>query len=298
MKTKNFIVTGMLGIALAGVIFTGCKKSSTEADTDATAAQDDANASFVMNDSKTVADGAAKGQANERADHGFTACGVARKVVDTNITIGSVTYTTDTLWDIAFSGTCVSPDGRTRKGHILVCWTGKGYFDSATTISETWKNYSVTTLSGNTIGVTGYRTLTNIGKDSAGDHSWSFNASLALTYSTGGSCTWNSSRTNILQYNSSLATWFYVITGSANGTSKSGVAYTLSITSPLYWTAYWLNGGWLGGKFCNCIEQGQVELTRTGKTYPLYLTFTSGLGKCACTATATINGNNYNIVLP
>jgi len=291
MKTKNFIVTGMLGIALAGVIFTGCKKTSTEADTDATAAQDDANASFVMNDSKTVADGAAKGQANERVFG--TTCGTWSK---RDTVIGTAT---DTLIDIYFTGSCVSPDGRTRKGHILVFWNGKGYFDSAASVTETWKNYSIyCPSSGNTIGVTGSRTLTNLGKDSLGDHSWSFNANLTLNYSTGGSCTWNSSRTNILQKISGV--WYYIITGSANGTSKSGVAYTLSITSPLYWTAYWLNGGgwWLGGKYCDCIESGQIELTRTGKTYPLYLTFTSGVGHCSHTATATINGNNYNIILP
>ena len=284
-----------MGIALAGVIFTGCKKTSTEADTDSTAAQDDANASFVLNDSKTIADGAAKGQANERL---MGTCAVLRKVVDTSITIGSVTYTTDTLWDVAFSGTCVSPDGRTRKGHILICWTGKGYFDSGAVVSETFKNYSVyCPNSGLTIGVTGYRQLTNIGKDSLGEHSWSFNAALSLAYSSGGTATWNSSRKNILTYNAAANDWFYVITGSASGTSKSGVAYNLTITSPLYWTAYWINI-LTGRQYCDCIESGQVELTRTGKKYPLYLTFTSGIGKCGHTATATINGNNYNITLP
>ncbi|HSY77947.1 MAG TPA: hypothetical protein VK890_13860 [Bacteroidia bacterium] len=286
MKTKHFLVTGMIGIALAGMIITGCKKESA-ADTDATAAQDDANASFALQDSKNISDGAAKGQANERA---MGTCGSW---------VGDSSATTDTI-DIHFAGGCVSPDGRVRKGDIIVYWTkGKNYFDSGASITETWKNYSITSLSGLTMAIAGSRTLTNIGKNDSGDHSWSFNASLTLTYSgsTTGTATWNSNRTNVLTKIGSV--WYYVITGGASGVSKSGVSYSLTINSPLYWTAYWLNKGWLTGtKYCDCFESGTVELTRSGKTYPLYLTFTSGVGNCAHTATATINGNNYNITLP
>jgi hypothetical protein len=290
MKTKHFLITGIIGVALAGMIITGCKKEST-ADTDATAAQDDANASFMLNDSKNISDGAAKGQANERTLG--TTCGV---ITWGDTVIGT---TKDSLIDIFFPGTCISPDYRVRKGHIRVYWNGKGYFDSAATVSETWVNYTVTTLAGTGISITGTRTLTNIGKDSAGDHSWSFNANIALTYSSGGSCTWNSSRTNIL-YKAPSGIWYYSTTGSASGTSKSGTQYNLSITSPLIYTAFWLNGGWpaWGGTYCDCIESGTVQLTRSGKTNALYLTFTSGVGKCGHTATATINGNNYNITLP
>ena len=196
---------------------------------------------------------------------------------------------------------CQSPDGRTRKGDVIVYWNkGLNYFDSGASITQTWRNFTFTNsdLYRVTIGVTGSRTLTNIGKDSLGDHSWKFTANLTLTYSTGGKATWNSTRNNILQKVGSI--WYYVITGSASGMCKSGVAYNLTITRPLYWTAYWLNGGgwWSGSKFCDCFEAGPVELTRTSKTYPLYLTFTSGVGNCGHTATATINGNNYNIAMP
>jgi hypothetical protein len=285
MKIKHFLVTGMIGVALAGMVITGCKKDST-IDTDATAAQDDANASFIMNDSKTISDGAAKGQANE-GPMGATCA----------TWVGDSSATTDTI-DIHFPGGCVSPDGRVRKGDIIVYWTkGKGYFDSAASITETWRNYSVTGLNGVTIAVTGSRTLTNIGKDSLGDHSWSFNANLKLTYSGGstGTATWNSSRTNVLTKIGKV--YYYVINGSASGTSKSGVSYNLTINKPLYWTAYWINIA-TGQTPCDCFESGTVELTRSGKTYPLYLTFTSGVGNCNHTATATINGNNYNITLP
>src|ERR1700730_16257777 len=100
MKTKHFILTGILAVSLAGVIITGCKKSSTNPDTDATAAQDDANATFAIQDTKNSADGAAKGQATERPIHNL-GCETWRWD-----TAGS----TDTLV-ISYPGTCVSPDG-------------------------------------------------------------------------------------------------------------------------------------------------------------------------------------------
>lgn len=287
MKTKHFLLTGILAVALTGMVITGCKKQSTNPDTDATAAQNDADATFAMQDAKNSADGAAKGQATEGPAHSL---GCATWTGDSSAT-------TDTII-VHYPGTCVSPDGRIRKGDIIVYWTkGKGYFDSAATITMTFKNYSFTNLAGTTIGVVGTRTLTNIGRDSYGDHSWSFNANLTLNYSTGGSATWNSTRINTLMKSTTISNFYYYsITGSASGTSKSGVAYNIAITTPLTYAANWINYALYSRIPCNCIESGQVTITRTGKTYPLYLTFTSGLGNCAYTATATINGNSYNIV--
>jgi hypothetical protein len=285
MKTKHFILTGVLAVALAGVIITGCKKESTNPDTDATAAQDDANATFAIQDSKNAADGAAKGQATEGPEH-LATCGVASWD-----TVGS----TDTL-TIRYPGTCVSPDGRTRKGDIIVYWTkGQGYFDKGSVINMTFKNYSFTDLSGNAIGVTGTRTLTNTGLDSLGDYSWNFQANLTLTYSTGGTATWSSTRTNTLMQSGNF--YYYSISGTATGTSKSGVTYNISTTSPLTYAANWINYVLYKKAPCYCIESGQLSITRTGKSYTLYLTYTSGVGNCNYTASATINGNTYNIIL-
>lgn len=289
MKTKHFILTGILAVSLAGVIITGCKKSTTSPDTDATAAQDDANATFAIQDTKNSADGAAKGQATEGPEHSFT-CATWR---------WDSSASTDTLV-ISYPGTCVSPDGRTRKGNIIVYWPrGAGYFTNGSVITMTFKNYSFTNIGGTVISVTGTRTLTNTGKDSLGDYNWNFNANLTLNYSTGGSATWNSSRTNTLMKSTTISNFYYYsITGSASGTSKSGVGYNISIstTNPLTYAANWINYVLYARSPCYCIESGQLTFTRTGKTYPLYLTYTSGLGNCNYTASATINGNTYNIV--
>src|ERR1700679_3513800 len=109
MKTKQFLTLGILSIALTGAIFTGCKKdSNTSTDADVSAAQDESNASFVLQDSKSISDGAEQNQATERMEGGGP-CATYRRIVDT-------TYNSqvDSAIEISFPGSCISPDGRTR----------------------------------------------------------------------------------------------------------------------------------------------------------------------------------------
>lgn len=292
MKKLSILALGLF--AFSAMIYTGCKKDNSATttpttntkDNDYNAAQDEANATFVLNDSKTMSDGAAKGQSTERT---LGTCGT--------ITADS-SSTTDSI-DIHFTGTCISPDGRIRKGDIIVYWTkGKSYFDSAASITQTWRNYSVTNVAtGLVIAVTGSTNYSNIGKDSLGDHSWKFSSTVTLTYSgtLTGTTTWSANRTNMLSKASS-GIWYYSVTGGSSGTDVKGNNYTLTITSPLIYTALFLNEA-AGKPVCGCIESGSETLTLTGVTYPLTLTYTSGVGNCNYTATATINGNSYNITV-
>jgi hypothetical protein len=272
MKTKHLFLTGTIAIALAGVLLTGCaKKSSTAAPTntdDYTAAQDDANAQFAIQDSKNISDGAAKGQSTDRTAGG---CEVYRKF---DTVIASVT---DTALDIFFGNSdCTCTDGRKRRGHIFVFWNGKPYFDSNSSVTMTFQNYFV-----NDIGVTGARVLTNVG-----NNKWNFTANLTLTYPAGGgTATWNSTRTNTTQTVSSVLYW--VVNGSASGTSRTGNSYTITITSPLYATVIpW----WLGG--CAWIEAGKVTINGSNFKYPIYVDF-GAIGTCDNQATATINSKVY-----
>ena len=287
MKTKRYLTLAIIGIGFAGLILTGCKKKDTPAtDSDVTAAEDESNASYALQDSKNASDGAAMNNGTN-----YRTTGVYPIITKRDTTIGSQI---DSLVDINFGPVpYVCPDGRSRQGNIYAYWVhAHPYITLGDTINMTFGNYKVTTLNGNTIGVSGFRSLVNSGKDSAGDCTWSFNANLSLTYASGGTATWVSSRTNTLENIS--GNWYYSITGSASGVTRKGVAYTITITTPLIHTAWWLSPG----NRCDCFESGEVEISRTGKPYPLYLTFTSGIGNCKHTATATINGNNYNIVLP
>lgn len=272
MKTRNYLVLGTLAIAVAGMVLTGCKKDSTNnsVPTDTTAAQDDANGSFAIQDSKNISDGAAKSQAVDRM---LSGCESYRKF---DTVIGSQT---DTALDIFFGNTdCNCLDGRMRRGHIFVFWNGKWYFDTASTITMTFKNYYVSD-----IGVTGTRTLTNVNSNT-----WNFNANLTLTYpSGGGTATWNSSRVNTITTIGSKQYWS--VTGTASGTSRKGSTYNITINTPLNIT---LLPWWLGG--CPWIEAGKLTVTVSSFSYPIYVTFGTGAGNCNAQATATIDGNTYN----
>lgn len=284
MKTKHFLFTGALALAFAGLILTGCqkkKKSTAPTANDYAAAQDDANALFVIEDTKNISDGAAKGQASDRVDSVSPCSTIFRR----DTVINSVK---DTLYDIFFgTNDCTCTDGRTRRGHVLVwCHPGQ-YFTQGDTIGMGFKNYYVSD-----IGVTGTRQLINVGTDSAGLHTWSFSANLTLTYpNSGGTATWTSNRTNTLT--NIGGKWYYSITGSAGGTSRKGDSYSINITSPIYVTAfpwwYWLNPG------CRYIESGKLTITVSSYTYPIYVSFGTGVGNCSSAMTVTINSQVYNL---
>ncbi len=277
MKTKHYLLVGMVGISLAGLLFAGCAKKSTQPTNTSdnyVAAQDDANAANTVVDSKNIADGAAKGQSNERM---MSSCETFSKRDTLNHQ--------DSLIDCFFGNTdCACGDGKTRRGHIIVYWSkGYHYFDSGAVINMTFYNYYV-----NDIGVTGLRTLTNIGKTNAGNQSWSFSANLVLTFpNNGGQLTWNSTRTNVLTNVS--GTWYYYVTGSANGTTHDGHNFSITIGSPLVVTAlpWWFFG-------CAFIESGTLNITVTSLPN-IGVTFGTGVGNCNNTMTVTVNSHTYNL---
>jgi len=147
MKTKNFVLSGILGIALSGFVLTGCHKSATTPDTDYTAAQDEANASFASNDTKNVSDAAMQGTTNKYGPaHTIQSVYSSNCVVawDSTSNPGYITVT------VNFGSTPVEcKDTRWRQGEVIVTWkeaSGRflqAYFDSLNTITETFSGYKV-----------------------------------------------------------------------------------------------------------------------------------------------------------
>jgi len=279
MKTKHYLAVGIIGMAFTGLLITGCakKESTAPASTSAdyTAAQDDANGTFAIEDSKNVSDDGAKGQPGERL---MSNC---ETLLKRDTVIGG---NTDSLLDMVFPANgCLCGDGRTRAGHIIVWYTPNGYFTLGNTVNMTFKNYSV-----NNIGISGTRTLTNVGLDSAGLYTWSFSANLTLTYpNNGGVATWTSARTNTLTKVG--GNWYYEVTGNASGHSRNNNAYSITITSPIYVTAFpW----WLGG--CAFIESGKITVAVTSLP-TIYVSFGTAIGTCSAAMPVTINGTVYNL---
>ncbi len=280
MKTKHYLITGVFSLTLAALIFAGCSKTTTSTSTDTTAAQDDANASFTIQDSKNIADGAAKGQAQERMMSGC-------ETLSGRDTLGSA----DTLIDMFFGNSdCICLDGRKRKGHIICYWPKtQHYTDSGASINMTFYNYAV-----NDIGVTGTRTIVNTGRNTQGSQSWNLSANLTLTYpNNGGTATWVvTNRTNVLAQTGGV--WYFQMTGAASGTSRKGATYSITVTSPLYVVV----PSWLipanAGHDCSYIEYGQLTATVSSFSYPIYVSYGTTLGTCNNAATATINGVTFN----
>ncbi|HTB31269.1 MAG TPA: hypothetical protein VK808_04535 [Bacteroidia bacterium] len=303
MKVNQFLLSGITGVALSVFVLTGCHKDSTTTPTnnpsttqnDITSAEDESNASSAMNDSKTISDA---GMSGNQGKYGQTRsvqaiyssnCTVTWSSKDTGI--GG----TDTMY-VNFGSTPVEcNDYRWRQGEIIVYWkqaTGtliQSYFDSSSVITMTFKNYAVGSLKSNMIGIAGTRVWTNTGTNALLEENWSFAANLTLTYSNAQTATWNSTRTNTLVQIGGI--YYYMITGSASGTDRSNVGYSLNITSPLYVTA---TPWWLGG--CAWIESGVLTVNVTGATYPISVNFGT-VGSCDANAVATINGYNYPFIM-
>ena len=280
MKTKKFILKGMLVAAITGLMVTGCKKETEDQDT--TAASDDAAAEQTYNDVSNIADQAYKGSVNyKQAQEGSMLSTCAQVKLDTasgsnpdtiTVTFGTGTYPT--------LSNCLCSDGRYRRGRIIVTFSGK-YRDSASVHTITFDNYYV-----NDNQITGTKTVKNNGHNSSGNLNWTVtvNGSIILA-SGGGTITWNSTRTR--EWLSGANTPFnwlddvYGIAGSQTGINAKGVSYSAVITKQLKVA---LN--------CHWITEGTLELTPAGKAKR---TIDYGSGTCDNKATVTINNNTYTV---
>jgi len=274
MKTKNLLLTGILGIALAGVLLTGCKKDSTattsSTDSDITSAQDDGNANTVSNDAKSVSDAAMQTNGLHAMHGSFNFSAYYNATI--TWAIDTTHGTGDTLY-IKFPSTPTQcGDGKYREGEIIVYWPyepgrylWQAYLDSNVTITEQFNGYAVGDASNNVNTVSGKRTWTNEGQNQGGYENWNFTANLTLTYANGGgTATWNSIRNNVLTEVN--GTWYYSITGSVEGVNRKGADYTINITSPLYITnSLSVNFGTIGA--CDA----KAVATINGVDYPFYM---------------------------
>jgi len=292
MKTKNFVLSGILGIALSGFVLTGCHKSSTNPDTDITAAQDETSGQYASTDAKNVSDNALNTSHRPRPHSGPII--LTDYSSTTTATIDSTTTPNMATLTVNFGPTPVEcKDGRYREGEITVSWPvsagffWQAYFNKNTTITQSFIGYKVGNSASTMNGVAGTRTWTNTGLDTLGYESWSFTANLNITRYNGKTFTWSSYRTNALVNIGGV--WYYEITGYATGTTESNVTYRITITQPLYVTA--LPWWWFG---CPYIESGIITITRSSSTNTLSINFGT-IGNCSPDATATLDGKTYTI---
>lgn len=200
----------------------------------------------------------------------------------------NVTFTPNDLssWPkdivIDFGTGCTGDDGVVRSGQILVHMT-KAYIDSGSVSTLTFNNYFV-----NSRQITGLERITNMGRNLAGNHMFMAEVENGNLYSPDGVTVYNSiQEREWIEGESTLLEIMddvYMVTGTANGTTSGGTAYTLVITTPLRVAVG-----------CAWIQSGIVEITQSG--LPV-ITLDYGTGACDNNAVATCSGYTFNIVMP
>ena len=204
----------------------------------------------------------------------------------TSSACATITHSGDSMV-IDFGTTdCVCNDGRTRRGKIIVIYTGN-YADSGATHTITFDNYYQ-----NDNKIDGVKTVTNMGHNALGQPYFNVTVNGTITKASGGVVTtnWSRVRTWTAGYNTPTTHTddVYSISGTgtilrANGTT---VDVSIAATAPLV-VAYG----------CQWIEAGTINYT-----LPSGLTRSINFGNTpACNSSATItlpSGATYVITMP
>ena len=275
MKTKTIqLFSAIVLIALTSIIYSGCKKKEDPKPKNANAAGDNSNAECafagIWKQISTVTDSSNTLRAST------STCATA-SIAPFDL----VTWPKTVVIDFG-TVNCLGDDFNNRRGIITAVFSGP-YLDSGTVIIITLTSYYH-----NDYHIQGTQTITNKGYNSSAHLVYNVivNSAIVTHPTDGRSSTWNTNqdREFYAGYLTNLNIWddVYLITGTANGTSMDGEAYTIATNSALQ-----VNIG------CHWIVKGSFTLTLG--SYPTYpIVFDYGAGVCDAAATATLDGTTYN----
>ncbi len=281
-KTGKIVVCGIITL-LSFQLLTSCKKKKPEKDEETISASDNSLASSVSNDMISISDEAGK-----------TKTVSSFKTLENNSILSSCAtlkfdtinpLNPDTITVKFGSSNCTCNDGRTRRGDLIITYTGK-YHDSLTVITISPQNYFV-----NDNSVSGSKSIKNKGHNSSGHLVYEINASLQITKASGGNTIiWNCKREREWMSGEATLVWYddtYSITGTANGSASNGSSFSSTITVPLVRI--------MTPSCRRHFVSGTIVHTPSSKPTR---TIDFGAGACDDQATVTINGTVYNITLP
>lgn len=129
---------------------------------------------------------------------------------------------------VDFGAGCTSPNGVTRKGKVILSYTGTNFLFPGTAITTTFEGYEVDGLK-----VQGTRTITNGGIDLL-KNKVTLNVKVEnglITWPDNTSVTYSS--TQVRQVTLGAGGYEASITGTASGKSREGFDYTAATTEPL-----------------------------------------------------------------
>ncbi len=275
MKTiKSRLIASLMMLATSALLLNGCKRENL--DDNMNAAEDNALAEVTFNDVKSIADEAAEGSLASYKT------GASNGIMSTCATITHDTLSDPRVLTIDFGDVnCTCNDGRTRRGIIIVTYSGP-YREPGHVHTITFDNFFV-----NDNQVLGTKTVTNNGYNNDGNLYYSIEVDGSIIRANGaGTLTFVSSR---------VREWIegegtpertddvYLVTGTASGTNSEGGSFTAEITSALRREVA-----------CHQFVSGTAEVTPANRP-TRYIDF--GDGSCDNLATVTVNGNEHIIQL-
>ncbi|MGQ0829756.1 MAG: hypothetical protein ACT4ON_15320 [Bacteroidota bacterium] len=268
MKTRSIFTCIIL--ALTAVVYTGCKKEEKKPSKYSAASDNAAADNAFAGIWKQI------GTVTDSSDAVRSSCATV-----TFSSWDTVTWPKTVTIDFGPTN-CPGSDLNNRRGKITAVFTGP-YLKSGTQITVTLTNYYH-----NDYYVQGTQTITNKGKNSAGNLVYNVVVNNATVTTPDGSKTssWTTNQDREFIANGT-GIWddVYLIRGLANGVSAEGEAYSIITNTDLR-----INIG------CPWIVSGNFTLKLD--SYPNYpIVFDYGSGACDAAATATLNGTTYNIVM-
>lgn len=197
------------------------------------------------------------------------------KATDNSLTSPHGTITID------FGTGCTGPNGKVRKGKIIVEYKGRRFLPNSRIIT-TFSGYSV-----DGIAIEGTRTLTNTSASETAAISFSIvEDGMKVTYPDGTFATRTANRVRTWNRTANPLEDSWTVSGSASGANRKGKTYTMTITKDLVYK-----------RSCAITNkvfipvQGTKELTVDSKK----VTLDYGTGTCDNIVTITINGKSKDV---
>ncbi len=271
---KLRLIAYFIIFATTAILLNGCKRENL--DDNMNAAEDNALAEVTFNDVKSIADEAAAGGLSsyktEASDGIMSNCASI-----THDTISEPHVLIIDFGDV----NCTCNDGRTRRGIIIVTYSGP-YREPGHAHTITFDNFFV-----NDNQVLGTKIVTNNGYNDDGNLYYSIEVDGSIIRANdGGTLTFVSSR--IREWIEGESTPersddVYLVTGTASGNNSEGGSFTAEITSALRREVA-----------CHQFVSGTLEVTPDNRPVR-FINF--GDGNCDNQATVTVNGINRIIQL-
>ena len=288
MKNRILYLTILVILSTSFIVFS-CKKDDKTKDivnNETTSSKDNSISQNMFDDVKKVVEETANDE-GQTAKSGYF-FGTCAAVTIVPAWIDSTTW--PKVMTIDFGTTnCLGTDGTNRRGKLVVTLTDR-HRNPGSVLTVQPQNYFV-----NDNQIEGTKTITNNGRNAANHLTFTVQVTNGkITFSTGGSTTWNSTRTNEWIAGESTS-WHsdgmngicddvHLITGSASGVNRNGLAYTVNITSALR-----------KEKCCKWIVSGKLDIIPSGLLTRSVDYDPTNTGNCDDIASVTIGGNVFTV---